>query len=89
MKEIKKRKAAEATNQINQGHSTTKESQSQRILAYLQQGNSITPIDALELFGCFRLSARIADLRHLGYSIVTDKVSRNGKNFASYKLEAE
>ena len=85
----KRRKAAEAANQNNHVNSNRKTSQSQQILLHLQEGYSITPIDALNMFGCFRLSARIADLRHEGHNIITETVSYNGKQFASYRLEDE
>lgn len=48
-------------------------SQNKQILRYLQtHKRGITPIDALQKFGCFRLSARISDLREKGYDIRTD-----------------
>lgn len=37
-------------------------SQAKRILAYMEDGNSITPMEALKKFSCFRLGARIADI---------------------------
>lgn len=45
--------------------------QSARILAHLQTGKAITAIEALRNFGCFRLAARIYDLRKEGHSIVS------------------
>lgn len=39
-----------------------KTTQSNQILEYMRQGNSITPLEALNLFGCMRLGARIYDL---------------------------
>ncbi len=39
------------------------------ILHHLNDGNTITGLEALRLFGCFRLSARIFDLRKLGNPI--------------------
>ena len=45
------------------------ESQNTRILAYLKSGRKITPLDALYQFGCFRLGARIYDLRRRGEAI--------------------
>lgn len=48
-------------------------SQCDQILGYLKEGHSITPIDALNLFGCFRLAARIADLKKRGNEIITTK----------------
>lgn len=65
----------------------TTQSQTKRILAYLQDGNAITPIEALDLFGCFRLGARIADIKKLGYDIVTEMVTvRDNKRVARYHL---
>ena len=45
------------------------ESQNKRILAYLRTGRKLTPLDALYTFGCFRLGARIYDLRRRGEAI--------------------
>lgn len=39
------------------------ESQNAQILKHLESGKSITALEALELFGCMRLGARIYDLR--------------------------
>jgi hypothetical protein len=65
----------------------TNQTQANAILAYLKDGNGITPMDALDLCGCFRLSARIADLKHRGYDIVTEKVKvSGGKYVARYHL---
>jgi hypothetical protein len=41
------------------------------ILQHLEQGRTITAIEALVLFGCFRLAARIKELRDAGHNIVT------------------
>lgn len=46
----------------------------------------ITPIDALRDYGCFRLAARIKDLRDMGYDIETDIIEKGGKRFAQYRL---
>jgi hypothetical protein len=56
------------------------------IRSFLLEGNSLTPIDALERFGCFRLAARIDDLRQEGLDIETIKERRNGKSYARYRL---
>lgn len=45
-------------------------SQLDQILQALKVGEIITPIDALERFGCFCLGARVADLKKLGHHIV-------------------
>ena len=61
-------------------------SQSQQILKHLKSGKTITPLEALSEYGCFRLGARIFDLRRSGYDIKTEVVSENGKTFAKYEL---
>ena len=64
------------------------ESQRLRILAHLRSGKSITPLEALNLYGCFRLGARIWDLRNEGYDIGMELVkNQNGKRFACYYLQ--
>lgn len=65
------------------------ESQKLKILEYMKEHGAITPMEALSEFGCFRLSARIHDLRAMGYSINTVQVVSNGKWFARYYLESE
>lgn len=60
--------------------------QNQQIKSYLEKGKSITPIQALEKFGCFRLAARISDLRNDGLNIATKIVTKDGKSYASYRL---
>jgi hypothetical protein len=64
-----------------------RKSQNKEILAWLQSGKSITPLEALEKFSCFRLGGRIHELRAAGYPIVTTTVAKNGKHFAEYRLE--
>jgi len=60
--------------------------QTQAILQHLRCG-PITPWAALELYGCFRLAARVAELRQDGHAITTELVdSPDGKRFARYRL---
>jgi hypothetical protein len=61
-------------------------SQKQRILDYIKKGHMITQVDAFNKFGCFRLSARIKDLKAEGHNIKTKSISKNGKLFAGYYL---
>ena len=63
-----------------------RQSQNAGILQALKEGAKITPMGALRRFGCFRLSARIADIRNGGMKIVTKYVTENGKTFAQYRL---
>ena len=60
--------------------------QKEAILDYLKKGNSLTPLEALNMFGCFRLSARIQDLEAEGNIIDSKPVTHNGKTYSSYKL---
>ena len=53
-------------------------SQKQKILNYLQQGRSITPMDALLIFGCSRLAARIKELKKDGNHIVSEMIQTTG-----------
>lgn len=62
-------------------------SQNKQILEYLKNGNSITPIEALNLFGSFRLGARIKDLRDGGHNIITELVKDGRKRYAKYSLK--
>lgn len=62
-------------------------SQKKLIKQHLMSGKSITPIDALQLFGCFRLATRVFELKEEGMPIVTTIVESNGKRFASYSLK--
>lgn len=61
--------------------------QASRILAHLRAGNRLTPLDALERFGCFRLAARIHELRREGWDISERAVeTASGKRVAEYSL---
>lgn len=62
------------------------DSQNALIKGWLLNGYSITPMEALNMFGCFRLSARIANLRDEGFEVVTDMVTINDKRVARYYL---
>lgn len=46
-------------------------SQCERILEWLNAGNSLTPLEALDKFGCNRLGARIYDLKDRGHVITS------------------
>jgi len=63
------------------------QSQTKLIRQHLEEGHAITAIMALDMFNCFRLAARISDLRQQGLDIITRKITRNGKCFASYELK--
>lgn len=55
---------------------------------HLISGKSITQLEALGLYGLFRLAARIKELRNKGWNISTDmRTDPNGSVYASYTLE--
>jgi hypothetical protein len=41
------------------------ESQNKQIYDWMKAGNSINPIQALKMFGCFRLGARCFDIERI------------------------
>jgi len=53
---------------------------------WLQSGRSLTPLEALNEFNCFRLAAHIESLRKDGHRIFTEMVNESGKKFAKYTL---
>ena len=61
--------------------------QEEAILDYLRRGNTLTPLEALKLFNCLRLGARIWDLRQKGHAIEMKVVETpSGKHVAEYRL---
>jgi hypothetical protein len=64
------------------------DSQNALIKGWLLNGYSLTQLEALNQFGCFRLAARISDLRDKGLNVVTYMVTlENGKRVARYILK--
>ena len=60
------------------------------LLSHLKKHGSIEPLDSLQLYGIYRLSARILDLRQSGHRIDTIKeTARNGKKYARYIYRGE
>ena len=57
------------------------------ILAHMKRRGSITQKEAYELYDCFRLGARIYDLRRSGIEIATERVTDlRRKNYARYRI---
>lgn len=59
---------------INENTKTSR-SQTDLILEWLLAGHTITPLEALERFKCFRLGARIADIKARGYLVYSEFVT--------------
>lgn len=53
-------------------------SQEDMILEYMETHRGITQAEAVEALGCYRLAARIADIRDRGVSV--ERVMEEGKN---------
>ena len=49
--------------------------QCEMTLEYMERYGSVTPLEALQAYGCLRLGARICDLRTAGYQIKTDQAA--------------
>lgn len=64
------------------------DSQRRQIQSWLNSGKRINPMQALEMFGCFRLSAVIYVLKYdYDMDIKTEMVYLdNGKRYAEYYL---
>ncbi len=63
-------------------------SQNSEILEYLKQGNSLTSLQALGLFGCLRLASRVGDLKDMGYVVISEQVidRQRKKRYSRYRL---
>lgn len=78
---------------ISDSHSDA--TQAAQILSHLRAGHRITPMEALDLFGCFRLGARIWELCKAGFKIgkcmkrVTSERTGRPARVAEYYLEAD
>lgn len=64
------------------------------IRSLLEEGGTITPLEALSGFGCYRLSAVIFNLRKAGVPVRTNRrtvTKANGKKavIAEYYMEQE
>lgn len=69
-----------------------KQTQVGDILRYMTDHGSITPMEALQEFGCMRLASRIHDIKTLGYAVgkkMETRKNRYGKtvSYARYWLE--
>jgi hypothetical protein len=66
------------------------ESQTKAIKGYLEAGNSITGMVALDKFGCWSLPRRILDLKEQGVVIDSQFIKlENGKRIKEYWLSSE
>lgn len=66
--------------------------QCDRILRHMQDYGGITQAEAVTFYGCYRLGARIADLKKRGYDIRPERVTSKNRydepvSFSRYSLE--
>lgn len=54
--------------------------QCDKILAYIREHGSITPLDALREFNCMRLASRMSDLKARGYNVQSKMETSKNKN---------
>ena len=59
--------------------------QTDLVLDHLKEHGHISPREAMD-FGCYRLAARIMDLRNLGIPIKTENEKHEGGTHARYYL---
>ena len=68
-------------------NATSSASQCAQIKEWLEQGNKLTSLEALNLFGCLRLASRIHDLRARGLDIRKERIQvPSGKYVTQYSL---
>ena len=62
-------------------------SQQDAILEYLKAGNSLTGLESLERFKCWRLASRISQLKKEGHNIEKQMIELpSGKHVAEYRM---
>lgn len=71
-----------------------KMTQCDRILRHMRDYGTIDPMTAIKDYGCMRLSARIVDLKGLGYPIRAERVKNKNRygestNYCVYSLIEE
>jgi hypothetical protein len=73
------------SNHLNLRSLTLTDKQTESLRNILDQGTHITALDALNWFGCFRLAARVYDLKQEGYNIEKyTQVNDIGKRITYY-----
>lgn len=61
-------------------------SQRLQIQRYLASGRTLTPLQALEKFHCFRLAARVAEIKAAGHPVSTEMVQLGNTRIARYRI---
>ena len=67
---------------------TEAKTQANAILAHMKAGHTITALEALNRFNCFRLAARIYDLKEAGHPVQKRTIElENEKRISEYFME--
>lgn len=71
-----------------------KMTQCYRILRHMKDYGSIDPMTAIKEYGCMRLASRIADLKDMGYDIVSERTKGKNRydeptNYCTYRLRTK
>ena len=61
-------------------------SQNSDVLRHIGKFGSITARTAASHLGCYRLAARVYDLKQQGHDIITEMHGNHGKRWATYRL---
>jgi hypothetical protein len=76
--------------EMNTLNNENTQSQCTNILNHLLSGKTINPLQALNKYGCFRLGARIYDLKQDGFNIDNRMIiAKNGKKYAEYSMRSD
>jgi hypothetical protein len=62
------------------------QSQCASILKWMREGKPVTPLVALDQFGCFRLAARINDLKASGHDIHSQMITVTNRDGSQSKV---
>jgi len=63
-----------------------RESQTKQLEKWLKSGKTISPLQALNQLGIYRLAARISELRDDGLDIHTKLINEHPVHYAQYSL---
>ncbi len=63
-----------------------RESQNKQLEKWLKSGKTISPLQALNQLGIYRLAARISELRDNGLPIRTTLINEHPVHYAQYSL---
>ncbi|OAV25466.1 hypothetical protein [Moraxella catarrhalis] len=76
---------------LTQKHKKALSATTKRMYEYLLQGNSLTALDGVQLFGCLCTTQRLGELRRIyGVPIYGDYFfTSNGKRLKRYYLDAD